>query len=175
MFAANGCRNWVGARLARTYRDRYPNSGNGGDWVMTEAEILSVRNELTAIVVSVASFSFAMISAYIVGLWLVLKDAPLSLRALAFVLLTSGLAFMGVMAAGLNDLLLGTETAWSKLAKTATELPGFGNARPDYLAGLTVYEFAAALGGIVFAAIYLALFYLTFFYRWPEYANPNGS
>ena len=39
----------------------------------------------------------------------------------------------------------------------------------------TLYEFAAALVGIVFAAIYLALFYLTFFYRWPEYANPSES
>ena len=102
---------------------------------MTEGEILSVRNELTAIVVSVASFSFAMISAYIVGLWPVLRDAPFSLRTLAFVLLTSGLACMGVMSAGLNTILPGTETAWSKLAKTATELPGFGNSRPDYRAG----------------------------------------
>ena len=64
---------------------------------MTEAEILSVRNEVTAIVVSVASFSFAMISAYIAALWLFLKHAPLTLRSLAFLLLTSGLAFMGVV------------------------------------------------------------------------------
>lgn len=62
---------------------------------MTEAEILSIRNELTGIVVSVVSVSFGMISAYIVGLWLFLKDAPLSLRAIAFLLLSSGLAFMG--------------------------------------------------------------------------------
>ncbi len=135
---------------------------------MSEAEILSVRNELTAIVVSIASFSFAMISAYIVGLWLFLKDAPFSLRALAFLLLTSGLAFMGVVTTGINDLMLGTERAWNKLAKTATELPGFGNAQPDYLGGFTMYEAAAMLGAIVFLAIYLALFYLTFVYRWPD-------
>jgi hypothetical protein len=35
---------------------------------MTEADILSVRNELTDIVVSVVSVSFGMVSAYIVGL-----------------------------------------------------------------------------------------------------------
>ena len=127
-----------------------------------------MRNEVTAIVVSVASFSFAMISAYIAALWLFLKDAPLTLRSLAFLLLTSGLAFMGVMTAGLNGLLLGTETAWSKLSKTATGLPGFGNARPDYLSGFTLYEAAALLGTIAFSAIYLALFYLTFFYTWPD-------
>jgi hypothetical protein len=135
---------------------------------MTEVEILSVRNEVTAIVLSVTSFSFTMISAYIAALWFFLKDAPLSLRAMAFLLLTSGLAFMGVMSAGLNDLLLATETAWSKLSKTATELPGFGNARPDFLAGFTLYEAAAGLGTLVFIAIYLALFYLTFFYNWGD-------
>ena len=133
---------------------------------MTEAEILSVRNEVTAIVVSVTGFSFTMISAYIAALWLFLKDAPFPLRALTFLLLSSGLAFMGVMSAGLNDLLLATETAWGKLAKTATGLPGFGNARPDYLMGFTMYDAAAILGTVTFGAIYLALFYLTFFYRW---------
>ena len=37
---------------------------------MSEAEILSIRNDLTAIVISVVSVSFGMISAYIAGLWL---------------------------------------------------------------------------------------------------------
>ncbi|MEQ1652103.1 MAG: hypothetical protein ABL897_06430 [Hyphomicrobium sp.] len=135
---------------------------------MTEAEILSVRNEVTAIVVSVAGFSFTMISAYIAALWLFLKDAPFSLRALAFLLLSSGLAFMGAMTTGLNGLLLATETAWSKLSKTATELPGFGSDRPDFLIGFTMYEAAAVLGTLTFGAIYVALFYLTFFYGWGD-------
>ena len=116
---------------------------------------------------SVASFSFAMISAYIAALWLFLKDAPFALRSLAFLLLSCGLAFMGAMAAGLNGLQAGTETAWGKLSKTATELPGFGNAQPDFLMGVTMYEAAALLGTIAFTAIYLALMYLTFVYRWP--------
>jgi hypothetical protein len=142
------------------------NSGLGD--AMTEAEILSVRNEVTAIVVSVTGFSFTMISAYIAALWFFLKDAPFALRAITFVLLTFGLAFMGAMSAGLNDLLLATETAWGKLGKTATELPGFGNERPDFLTGFTLYEAAAALGAIVFVLIYLALFYLTFIYNWGD-------
>lgn len=135
---------------------------------MTEAEVLSVRNEVTAIVVSVAGFSFTMISAYIAALWFFLKDAPLALRSLAFVMLTCGLSFMGAMSAGLNDLLLATETAWAKLGNTATGLPGFGNERPDFLAGFTMYEAAAGLGTIVFVLIYLALFYLTFIYNWGD-------
>jgi hypothetical protein len=78
---------------------------------MTEAEILSIRNELTGLVVSVVSVSFGMISAYIAGLWLFLREAPLALRLLAFLLLTCGLAFMGSLTWGLNDLLVGTDRA----------------------------------------------------------------
>ncbi len=134
---------------------------------MTEAEILSIRNDLTALVVSVVSVSFGMISAYIVGLWLFLKDSPLSLRVIAFLLLSCGLAFMGGLTAGLNGLMMGTEQAWSGLSAPTTGIASFGSDRPAYLLGLSLYEASAALGGVAFGAIYLALFYLTFFYRWP--------
>lgn len=134
---------------------------------MTEADILTVRNDLTEIVISVVSVSFAMISAYIAGLWLFLKDAPFGLRFLAFFMLSMGLAFLGALTAGVNDLLIGTETAWQKLPEKATGIPGFGSVAPDWLYGFTLYEAAAALGGLAFAGIYLALFYLTFLYRWP--------
>ena len=134
---------------------------------MSEAEILSIRNELTGLVVSVVSVSFSMISAYIAGLWLFLREAPLVLRLLAFTLLTFGLGFMGALTAGLNDLLLGSENAWSKLGSTATGITGFGSERPDWLYGLSLYEASTVLGGLAFAAIYLALAYLTFIYRWP--------
>lgn len=134
---------------------------------MTEADILSVRNELTDMVISIVSVSFGMVSAYIVGLWLFLKRAPFILRALSFVVFSFGLAFMGALTIGIHELLLGTERAWNKLAKTATEIPGFGSAPIEAL-GLTQYEAAACLGAIAFFAIYVALFVLTFFYRWPE-------
>lgn len=133
---------------------------------MTEVEILTLRNDLTAIVLSVVSVSFAMISAYVVGLWLVLRRAPFALRMIAFALLTMGLVFMAGLTAGVNALLMGTERAWAKLPTNTIEISGFGNASPAYLHGFTLYEAAAALGGLAFAAIYFALMYLTFFYRW---------
>ena len=139
---------------------------------MTEAEILSIRNELTGLVVSVVSVSFGMISAYIVGLWLFLKQAPLGLRVLAFLLLSCGLAFMGVLTGGLNALLIGTERAWSKLGSTSVEIASFGGERPDFLHGLSLYEASALLGGVAFFAIYLALFFFTFFYRWGDNGPP---
>jgi hypothetical protein len=125
---------------------------------MTEAEILSIRNELTDIVVSVVSVSFGMVSAYIVGLWLFLKRAPFVLRALSFLVFSFGIAFMGVLNIGLHELLLGTQRAWAKLDRTATDIPGFGSAPLEVLNGLTQYEAAAALGALAFLAIYLALF-----------------
>lgn len=135
---------------------------------MTEVEILTVRNDLTEIVISVVSVSFGMISAYIAGLWLFLRRAPFGLRMLAFFMLSMGLAFMGALTAGVNDLLAGTERAWAKLPQKVTGVPGFGNEAPDWLYGFTLYEAAAALGGLAFFGIYLALFYLTFLYRWPQ-------
>jgi hypothetical protein len=134
---------------------------------MSEAEILSIRNELAGLVLSVVSVSFGMISAYIAGLWLFLREAPLSLRLLAFILLTCGLVFMGALTWGLNDLLVGTDHAWSKLANPATEISGFGNERPPWLQGFTLYEASVMLGTLAFGAIYVSLAYLTFIYRWP--------
>jgi hypothetical protein len=134
---------------------------------MSEAEILSIRNELAGLVLSVVSVSFGMISAYIAGLWLFLREAPVSLRLLAFFLLTCGLGFMGALSWGLNDLLIGTARAWAKLASPATEISGFGNERPPWLRGFTLYEASVLLGTFAFGAIYVSLAYLTFIYRWP--------
>jgi hypothetical protein len=135
---------------------------------MTETDILTVRNDLTEIVISVVSVSFAMISGYIAGLWLFLKNAPFGLRLLSFFMLSIGLAFMGALTVGVNDLLIGTEKAWSKLGTKATEVPGFGSEAPSWLYGFTLYEAAGALGALAFLGIYLALFYLTFLFAWPE-------
>jgi hypothetical protein len=135
---------------------------------MTEAEILAMRIGLTGLIISVVSVSFGMISAYIAGLWLFLKNAPFSLRALAFTLLSLGLLFMGIVMWGIHELLLGTDRAWLKLAKTASEFATFGGEKPDYLHGLTLYQGGALLGLLAFVLIYLALGYLTFWYRWGD-------
>jgi hypothetical protein len=134
---------------------------------MSEAEILGVRNDVTGLVISVVSVSFGMISAYIAGLWLFLREAPILLRLLAFGLLSCGLAFMGALTLGLNGLLIGTDHAWAKLTTRASDIESFGDARPPWLHGLSLYEASAALGALAFGAIYLALAYLTFVYRWP--------
>jgi hypothetical protein len=141
---------------------------------MTEAEILAIRIGLTGLVISIVSVSFGMVSAYIAGLWLFLKTAPVSLRILAFVLLSIGLDFMGYLAWGLHELMLGTERSWAKLATNTTEVATFGGERPDWLPGLTLYQAGALLGLGAFVAIYIALGYLTFIYRWDDDRGGGG-
>lgn len=142
-----------------------------GPIIVTEAEILSLRNELTDIVVSVFSVSFGMITAYIVGLWLVLRHAPLTLRVVAFALLSCGLAFLGSLMTGLRDLLTGTEAAWATIKSPVTQITGFGSQRPEWLGGFSLFEATVALGAVAMILIYLALFYITFIYRWPRDEN----
>lgn len=142
---------------------------------MSEAEILATRNDVTAILVSVVSISFGMISAYIVALWAFLRAAPLSLRLMAFSLLSLGLVFMGGVSVGLHHMLLGTERAWSKLASNSMELTGFGNERPGWALGYSLFDIAAGLGALAFLGIYLALLGLTFCYRWDNAPPPRAD
>lgn len=135
---------------------------------MSEADILQTRNDVTGILVSVVSVSFAMISAYIVALWAFLKTAPLALRLVAFTLLSCGLAFLGGVALGLHHLLLGTERAWQKLGENSMGLSGFGDLRPQWAFGLSLYEVSAIIGAAAFGLIYLALMVLTFLYSWRD-------
>lgn len=135
---------------------------------MTEAEIFMIRGDLTDTIISLVSVSFGMISAYIVGLWLVLKDVPVVLRLIGFSLLSCGLLFMGVIGWGIHEMMLGVDRAWAKLASRSTEIPNFGGERPEYLHGLSLYEAGTGLGFVAFGLIYLALFYLTFIYRWSK-------
>ncbi len=133
---------------------------------MTEAEIFMMRGDLTDTIISLVSVSFGMISAYIVGLWLVLKDVPVLLRMIGFSLLSCGLLFMGVIGWGIHEMMLGVDRAWTKIGSPSSEIPNFGGERPEYLYGLSLYEAGTGLGFIAFGLIYLALFYLTFLYRW---------
>lgn len=68
----------------------------------------------------------------------------------------------------MNDLLLGTERAWKALGQNSIGVSSFGGETPEYLHGFALYETAALIGAGAFAAIFLALAYLTFFHRWQD-------
>lgn len=133
---------------------------------MTEAELLELSNEATSNILHILSVAFGLVSAYIAGLYLFLRRAPLALRFVAFVLLSIGLAFLGVVAYGVHGMLTGMDVAWRALPETASGIVSFGGERPAVLGGFSIYETAVILGFGVFGLVYMALAWLTFLYRW---------
>jgi hypothetical protein len=67
------------------------------------------------VVISLFSMFFAMISAYIAGLYFFLNRAPVALRLLAFALLSVGLVFLGAAAAIQQWLQESLSVAWTKV------------------------------------------------------------
>jgi hypothetical protein len=119
------------------------------------------------VVISLFSMFFAMISAYIAGLYFFLNRAPIALRLLAFVLLSVGLVFLGAAAAIQQWLQQSLAIAW---AKVPSPIFLIGSLRdPLSLAlpyGLSLTEVGTILGWATAASVYLALGYMTFVYRW---------
>jgi hypothetical protein len=139
---------------------------------MTESEILQGLFASIQTVLSLFSMFFTMTSAYIAGLYFFLNRAPLALRLLAFLLLSIGLAFLGGSAATLQRMQEGLFNAWEKLPTPAITVAELRNPLPLQLPveGISMQEIGVAIGWVTAASVYLALGYLTFFYRW-SHAN----
>lgn len=135
---------------------------------MTEGELLDLAVSSTDTILQLVSTGFAFVSAYIAGLFFFLGKAPFALRFMGFALLSVALAFLGVVALGLLGILVGADDAWRELTNTATGVTSLGGERPAFLLGISVYEGGALLGFAAFGLLYLALLYLTFFFRWPK-------
>ncbi|MEM9726580.1 MAG: hypothetical protein AAF909_14115 [Pseudomonadota bacterium] len=135
---------------------------------MNENDLLSLATDGTEAVLTLVSTAFAFISAYIAGLYFFLRKAPLALRLASFALLSVTLSFLGIIALGLLGILYGADVAWRELDATATNVTSLGGERPDFLMGLSVYEAGAASGFLAFSLLYLALGFMTFFYRWRD-------
>lgn len=135
---------------------------------VTESEILQGLFASIQTVLSLFSMFFAMTSAYIVGLYFFLNRAPLALRLLAFLLLSIGLAFLGGSAATLQRMQEGLFAAWSKLPAPMISVAELRNPIPVTLPmpGISMQEIGVAIGWVTATSVYLALGYLTFFYRW---------
>src|SRR5215470_17600597 len=83
---------------------------------MSEAEIMQGMFSSIQVVISLFSTFFAMISAYVAGLYFFINRAPFALKLLAFSLLSIGLVFLGGAAMTQQRLQQGLLTAWGKLA-----------------------------------------------------------
>ena len=136
---------------------------------MSESELMQAFLASGQVVISLFSMFFAMVSAYIAGLYFFLSRAPLALRLLAFALLSVGLVFLGAAAAIQQRLQNDLSVAWAKIPSPVFSIEALNN--PLSLAlpyDWTLRDLGTLLGWITAASVYLALGYMTFVYRWEE-------
>jgi hypothetical protein len=131
---------------------------------VTEAEVVAAFATLGQAYLAGLQTSFAIVSAYIVALYFFLGRAPLALRALAFVFFSATLAVLGGYLAGAMLYGQGIAGALGEL-RGKRSLSTLGTVvawlmNHPHTATLVFGSLAIGLG------TYLALFYLTFFYRW---------
>jgi hypothetical protein len=137
---------------------------------VTQAEILQALLESIHVVMSLYSMFFAITSAYIAGLYFFLARAPLALKALAYGVLSIGLVFLGGAASIQQKIQIGLHTAWAKQKGPIIAAEALRNPLPVAIPmppGWSHYDIGVAVGWLSAAIVYIALGYLTFFYRWP--------
>lgn len=147
---------------------------------MSEAELLQLSFVTNEAMMAVFSMFFAIVSAYLAGLYFFLHQSPAPIRVLAFSLLTAAFIFLGQAMAGIERRAQGIITAWKSiedpvtgirdLEQLAIPLPLQVAMRDAQIASLSYDGFTTGsiMGWIVAMGVYLALGYLTFFYRWPQ-------
>jgi hypothetical protein len=137
---------------------------------VTQAEILQALLESIHVVMSLYSMFFAITSAYIAGLYFFLARAPLALKALAYGVLSIGLVFLGGAASIQQKIQIGLHAAWAKQKGPIIAAEALRNPLPVTIPmppGWSHYDIGVAVGWLSAAIVYIALGYLTFFYRWP--------
>ena len=142
---------------------------------MSEAELMQGVFSSAQVVISLFSTFFAMISAYIAGLYFFLNRAPVALKLLAFFLLSVGLLFLGGAAISQQRLQVGLLAAWAKLSSPAIAVDAvLRNPFPVSLPlGWSLYDVGVSVGWLTALCVYVALGYMTFLHRWKtETAQP---
>lgn len=145
---------------------------------MTEAEILQLSFSANEAVTNLFSTFFAIVSAYLAGLYFFIHKAPATMKLIAFLLLTIGFVFIGQAMSGIEMRILGLVKAWDGLGETATGIAQLNNPSlpiplRDMLAAtglqFAVYDgnrLGIYLGWALSLLVYVALFYATFIYSW---------
>ena len=140
---------------------------------MSESEILQGLFDAISAVLTIFSLFFTMVSGYLAALYLFLHRAPLILRFMAFSLLSVGLVFLGGTAAVVQTMQNSLFATWDKLPNPSFELRPLRNPLPVDVAQVlpfTQQELGVGIGWFVAVAVYAALAFMTFIYRWPQTA-----
>jgi hypothetical protein len=135
---------------------------------MSESDILQAAIQGAQAATAIYSLFFAIVSAYIAGLYFFLNFAPFGLRFAAFVLLTISFAALAALSFNLQYLGEGMHTAWLKLQNPATGMESLGPPIIVKSLFLDGRKLAGLVGWGLGTVVYLSLAYMTFLYRWPK-------
>jgi len=144
---------------------------------MSEAEVMQGLFSSIQVIISLFSMFFAMVSAYIAGLYFFLNRAPVALKFIAFGLLSIGLVFLGGAAAGQQRMQEGLFAAWGRVSSPLIAIEMLRNPFPVALPpGWSVYDIGVTVGWLTSVCVYLSLGYMTFFYRaWHRMHRADGD
>ncbi|WP_088344553.1 MULTISPECIES: hypothetical protein [Rhodomicrobium] len=133
---------------------------------MDVTNAISARFEAVTFILALFSVFFTIVSAYIAGLYFFLARAPLPLKMLAFFILTMSFLFLGGLAFAISDLVEVVISNWDRANIPVTDRETIRQWLFGLAGDFMLYYVGAILGWAVAFAVYLSLFYLTFFYRW---------
>ena len=125
-----------------------------------------MQGVFSSIQVVISLFStFAIVSAYIAGLYFFLNRAPLALKFLAFFLLSIGPVFLGGAAITQQRLQVELLAAWGKISSAGIAVDAvLRNPLPISLPLGSHYDVGLNIGWLTSLCVYLALGYMTFLY-----------
>lgn len=142
---------------------------------MSESEILQGLFDAIDAVMTLFSLFLTMVSGYLAALYLFLYRAPFMLRLMAFGLLSIGLVFLGGTAAVIQTMQDNLFATWTRLPNPPFDIELLRNPLPLPVEINTVVQsqqqLGVGIGWFVALAVYLALAYMTFIYRWPLMAE----
>jgi hypothetical protein len=134
---------------------------------VSESELLQALYASTQTIISLFSMFVTIVSGYVAGLYLFLKNAPLPIRLLAFLLLSVALAFLGGATAIQQVAQDAIFAAWIKLPNPSIPADALLNPLPmPEVRGIPLRLIGIGLGWGAAVSVYVSLAFMTFFYRW---------
>lgn len=134
---------------------------------MTEANLIEARLDAATFFLNLFSVFFAIVSAYIGGLYFFLNRAPFPIRVLAFFILTVSFAFLSGLSLATSSVSELIVARWQDQDLSVVGAEAFWVPMVEELGGFGLFHASALIGWGATMAVYLALFYLTFGYSWP--------
>ncbi len=137
---------------------------------MNEAEITEQMVLMMDLTLAGVSVLFSIVSAYIVALYFFLRESPLGLKLIAFLLFTLTFAFLCIFAANCFSHSASLQAALVELGQT-TDLSAVGRAAIEtrLIDRAALDETIQLITWIGMGLFYAALTYFTFLHNWRDH------